>query len=486
MKERKEIISLLDTAKNLENNKEINKAIINYNKVLKIEPNNLQALNGLARLYEIKNNYQKSLIYLRKIVKTNKKNKIAKAKLARTMMLSGDIKSSLNIYNTLIEHKWRKDQFPAWVFEAWGDALTKNEQIHEAITVYQKAIELRQDKADLYLKLAISYQKLGKTEDFAVVCQKAIELNPQIVNSIPEEYKTIFSNYKVPEYPKYKLVLVAIFKNESPYILEWIAYYRTLKVDHFFIYNNDSTDLTPQILEALDKEGIITYTNWPTIPNRDNQVCAYRDAWLKLKLREQSKWISFIDGDEFIVPKKHNNLIDFLADYEDVEEILMNWKFFGSSGQIEKIPGLVMERFLKSSFSDYRGNKNVKSISQINSIKRIGIHTCELFEHSTCIYSDKTPCPITQANKGNYINHDMVQVNHYFTKSKSEWINKKTRGKADFELNDPQRIRDDKFFEFHDRNDTVDLEIIRFLDRVKLEIEYLKKLTNKYIKCFDS
>ncbi len=38
------------------------------------------------------------------------------------------------------------------------------------------------------------------------------------------------------------LAICAIFKNEGPYILEWVAYHRAVGFDHFVLYDNASTD----------------------------------------------------------------------------------------------------------------------------------------------------------------------------------------------------------------------------------------------------
>ena len=89
----------------------------------------------------------------------------------------------------------------------------------------------------------------------------------------------------------YNIVICAIMKNEAPYILEWIAYHRVIKVDHFLIYNNDSTDETAEILQCLDAAGIISYIDWSDQPDGIHQKTAYLDAVKKLKGKCQ--WIAF-------------------------------------------------------------------------------------------------------------------------------------------------------------------------------------------------
>lgn len=50
---------------------------------------------------------------------------------------------------------------------------------------------------------------------------------------------------------KYTTSICAIVRNEARYILEWIAYHKAVGIDHFYIYDNQSTDETTDILIRL-------------------------------------------------------------------------------------------------------------------------------------------------------------------------------------------------------------------------------------------
>ena len=41
---------------------------------------------------------------------------------------------------------------------------------------------------------------------------------------------------------KYSVSLCLIFKNEAPFLKEWLDYHLTVGVDHFYLYNNNSDD----------------------------------------------------------------------------------------------------------------------------------------------------------------------------------------------------------------------------------------------------
>ena len=54
----------------------------------------------------------------------------------------------------------------------------------------------------------------------------------------------------------YNLAVAAIFKDEAPYLREWLDYHLLAGVEHFYLYNNDSTDDYAEMLKpyvAFDK-----------------------------------------------------------------------------------------------------------------------------------------------------------------------------------------------------------------------------------------
>ena len=52
----------------------------------------------------------------------------------------------------------------------------------------------------------------------------------------------IFILFSSLEAKSYNVSACAIFQNEAPYLKEWIEYHRLIGVEHFYLYNNGSTD----------------------------------------------------------------------------------------------------------------------------------------------------------------------------------------------------------------------------------------------------
>eukprot|EP01024_Parvocaulis_polyphysoides_P009844 TRINITY_DN13199_c0_g1_i1.p3 TRINITY_DN13199_c0_g1~~TRINITY_DN13199_c0_g1_i1.p3 ORF type:complete len:138 (-),score=4.69 TRINITY_DN13199_c0_g1_i1:75-488(-) len=47
---------------------------------------------------------------------------------------------------------------------------------------------------------------------------------------------------------KYNVSIGTIFKNEAQYLLEWIAYHTIIGIEHFYLFNDDSTDEFMEVL----------------------------------------------------------------------------------------------------------------------------------------------------------------------------------------------------------------------------------------------
>lgn len=162
------------------------------------------------------------------------------------------------------------------------------------------------------------------------------------------------------------LSLTLIVKNEAFYIKEWIEFHRMIGVTHFYIYDNESSDDLYKKLSSYISQGIVTYTYWPTkgvySTRLEAQLAAYNDSLYKYKY--DTKYMGFIDVDEFIVPVNRKNIIEVIDDifyrYENCGGIGINWRVYGSSYNEKKIDGLVVENYKYRAYDNYDLNKHIK------------------------------------------------------------------------------------------------------------------------------
>ena len=99
----------------------------------------------------------------------------------------------------------------------------------------------------------------------------------------------------------YDLAVVAIFKDEGRYLKEWLDYHLLAGVDHFYLYNNYSSDDYKEILAPYVEKNLVTLTEWP---GKFMMYPAYEDAIEKFRF--DCRYMAFIDLDEFIFPKKQS------------------------------------------------------------------------------------------------------------------------------------------------------------------------------------
>lgn len=242
--------------------------------------------------------------------------------------------------------------------------------------------------------------------------------------------------------PKYYLSVCAIAKNESPYFKEWIEWHLNHGVDKFYIYDNESTDNTKSILKPYIKSGIVDYKYWS---GHRRQLAAYDDC-LKNN-RFSSRWIAFIDLDEFIVPIKDASIPKFLVRFESFAAVEINWLIYGSSGRKTKTPGTMMERFKFHSKPDHYLNRHVKSIVDPRRVfTMIGCH--EAAKISGYI-ADSHGHPIKKHFRDREPQQDIIRINHYAVRSYEEFIEKQARGRA----SGTQKTVKPEYFNQYDLND---------------------------------
>jgi len=242
-----------------------------------------------------------------------------------------------------------------------------------------------------------------------------------------------------------KATLVAIMKDERPYILEWVAYHRLIGFDDIVIYSHDSTDGSRELLDALHRHGILTHRLQQSSIGVKPQVAAYRDAVSRCK----TEWIVFLDADEFLALKADTNVKQFIA------------------------------RFARASPRDFVTNFHVKSILKVQDIEIMLVHSAILRQGKFANSSGEEVSLIKGASTPSVV-ADLAQINHYFIKSKQEFERKKRRGRADFPPEHPElyTTRTDEVFADHDRNEDEDVSLCKFRDAIEREIARLQALVD--------
>ena len=266
--------------------------------------------------------------------------------------------------------------------------------------------------------------------------------------------------------------VVAIFKNESEVLDEWIQHYLHEGCAHFFLIDNNSTDSYAGILEKYDN---ITLVHDSTL---HSQAKLYTKHFAS-KIHEYT-WTVICDLDEFIYARKQDSTIaSYLENVADsVSQIAIPWKIFGSNGYNtigKKEPRSVIQGFTKRINYDkeggFQGVRNIengykmnlcKCIVRSSSLAEMDIHRskvnqgCTIQSNGSAVKNDVF-VPMNES----VLNDSSLHLNHYAIRSMDWYCRVKvTRGSAASQTSANIKSKLSYFHEFDKvSNDIDDFEL---------------------------
>ncbi len=253
---------------------------------------------------------------------------------------------------------------------------------------------------------------------------------------------------------KYFVSVVCIVKNEGSYLREWLEYHKLIGVDHFYVYDNGSTDNTKKILQPYIDVGDITYIYFP---GRDRQSEAYLNASRNFGV--ETKWLAAIDLDEFIVLHEKNNLREFMAEFADCSQVSLRWVIYGSSGHEKQPEGMVLENF--------RGHEILPSFVPKSIFNPRTV--IDAWVHYMWVCGKWVDENGKMFGYGNEVTARKAQINHYVIKSWEEFCERKVaRGRAGFHtFGDNLR----EYFDMFDKNEVYDDLMLPYVEILKEKLE---------------
>lgn len=277
-----------------------------------------------------------------------------------------------------------------------------------------------------------------------------------------------------------KLAVCTIFKNEGPYILEWLAFHIVVGVDVFFIADNDSSDGSSSLLQALAELELVKYVKFPTPSDAAPQLAAYKA--LMSQYSELATWVAFIDADEFLMPLGNKSIKSVLHDISEsdpsIGAVAVNWANYGSGGEREFATGMVLERFGKRAEQDFGVNHHYKSLVKTEAYESThqNPHLFELRDGYR--YAQANGRVLVENSNGikglsASVCWENFRINHYIVKSYGEFLFKKSRGRATVKDN-PSLDRDIGFFRGHDTNDVEEIPSARLVLETKAVVSDIK------------
>jgi hypothetical protein len=216
------------------------------------------------------------------------------------------------------------------------------------------------------------------------------------------------------------LSILALIKNEGPYLAEWIEYHLLVGVGKFYLVLNNNEDNSTEILRPYISARLVNLRSWV---GKRAQKRIYN--YYIPRLYNKTCWVALIDADEFLVPLETHSVPEILRRFHNVPGVTVNWVIFGTNGQQKRVPGLVLERFRNHTLLNFTRNRLTKTIVNPRLIAFCAIH-----EHA---YLNRAASRNVLGKPNlHYMTHReavhaVLRINHYYTKSVEEFVAKLIR-----------------------------------------------------------
>ena len=257
----------------------------------------------------------------------------------------------------------------------------------------------------------------------------------------------IIRSFIVPknnDMPETKAVVCSIQAKEEPYIDEFVDYHLAIGFRKIYIYDNSENF-------DLKKWGKQRYWDNVRVKHFPGEAKAYEAYFDCAKWAEKDgeTWAAFLDLDEFLYLKKHDNIKDFLLEYGPSKGAIgINWIFVGTCNATKYEPKPVTLRFQHTLLD---ADMHIKTIARVKGIEQCFPHHVYYVDKNTTTIDTNGATVEGRMNKNGTM--DIAVLYHYHYKSREEYIAKRERGGSHTDKRTPvgKKIFDEKLR--HAKND---------------------------------
>ncbi|PXW66792.1 glycosyltransferase family 2 protein [Methylobacterium sp. B4] len=213
------------------------------------------------------------------------------------------------------------------------------------------------------------------------------------------------------------VTLVAIVRNEGPYLVEWLAHHLAIGFDRIVVYDNESTDDTRALFKALVRRDLrLRRVPWPSPPDASAQIMAYVHALSDLA----TSWVMYLDPDEFVVPLGHSTMAGLIETLPDaVSSLHVNRRHFGVSGREDPSCALVTRAFTRSAPYASDDHYHFRTLVRADRIAAVR-HQDVICRHGRRILSDGLIFSETSETTADRVVFEGVQINRYPNRALSQ------------------------------------------------------------------
>ncbi len=259
------------------------------------------------------------------------------------------------------------------------------------------------------------------------------------------------------------LSVCLIVRNEVRYIAEWLEFHRLVGVERFFIYDDESTDGTVDIIRRRDR-GDIVVVPWGRKGNDSPQISAYRH--FVENFRNETRWVAFIDADEYLFSPTRADLREIILRYELTPyhgAVFVNWLFFGDNGHATRPTGTTIESYTRRGFAGVPNcqGKSIARTSLIGGFGPCGPHNVLCRDNGLTVNEHESWVAGCDSNPASI---DLLRLNHYFHRSQEEATEKCQREDRNM---GPGLRRTAPDMARHNLNDVDDTEVLYYLPALR-------------------
>lgn len=236
--------------------------------------------------------------------------------------------------------------------------------------------------------------------------------------------------------PRRKLAVLTSARDEGIYLLEWIAFYRSIGVENVFIYTNNLTDGSDKLLHCLHEAGIVHWVDntGEGCAGVDNQLKAFAHAYTMLPALLDYAWCLTVDLDEWFTPSSsfNHNLPALLAQesLQDADAVVATWRVNGPHHQLKWSDHLSCERFVA-----LEPHPLVKSVHRPRRFLRCSHHVPVSPQRRVFKTVDGVPhaTETMSVYETSFSNQSTVkaEVHHFILRSLEEFVWRYARGEND-------------------------------------------------------
>ena len=219
------------------------------------------------------------------------------------------------------------------------------------------------------------------------------------------------------------LALATAYRDDAPYLREWIEFHRLMGIERFFLYDNGSTDDHREVLAPYVREGTVVVHDWP-IPvmgdtGRPSGLIRAFDHCVS-EHRDGPRWIGFVDVDEFLFSPAGATVSELLRSYEGAPGVTVHRAEFGTSGHRTRPAGLVTESYLHRARHLPDSRAYYKSIIDPARVSRCASVHHFFYREGNAVDENGRPVRTGIRPEKTPVSFERLRINHYRTKSEEE------------------------------------------------------------------